>query len=140
MVKQSTAPVTSKSEIVGTATYPEFDSENPQIGFEDIKTYDWSSEGYTSAEQAVVTLVNTQLRTNKMNTIRAMANPKLTKDKLDKMTNLAIARMSPSEQSALMAGTDDEILARIESLKTKLKTEFETSAAAKVSVSDETNE
>lgn len=107
MIAQS-AEVKSKSKVVGTAEYPKYDSV--QEGVDDI-----GAEG-------VLELINAQVRTNAMNSIRAQAVGKPSKTMLRKQ---AMGRISMEELQA-NAGNPDAL----EDLVLKYMAEIESELAS----------
>lgn len=122
--------VSSNGKLVGTVKAPVFDSKNPSQGVQDILGYDWKSVGYASAEEAVVTLVNTQHATNLRNKLRSDANPKLTQEKIANLATVRMATLPLAEVQALAAGGPEAILARIESIKQEIIAEHKAKVAA----------
>lgn len=84
------AEVKSKSDIVGVAEYPIYDNVDEAV----------SDKG----EQAILSLVNAQVRTNEMNSIRNKAVERPTKKKL---LRAARASISPAEFTNIV--TNDEL-------------------------------
>lgn len=129
------APVKTKKQIVGTVNHPVFDEKNPDIGLEDILSYDWGSHGYASAKAAIVSLVNTQHATNLKNDFRAKKSGKMTGEKLN---NLALARLAalPPDQLAALASSGS-IAAKVEEFKAQIKAEAEAAAASAPAADDD---
>jgi hypothetical protein len=136
-VVSKTEPVKSKSEVVGQATFPVFDEKNPSIGLSDVMSYDWKAAGYQGPEHAIVCLVNTQHATNIKNEIRSKANPKLTQEKLNQLTMVAMAAL-PVEELQAMQNDPAKIMAKAEEIKAKIKADYEEKAkAAAASVTED---
>ncbi len=115
-MKQGQADVTSQSKKVGEAFYPIFDTVQ-----EAVDKY---------GEDEVVKLVNSQVRTNEMNAVRAQATSKPSKSRL--MT-MAVSEITPEELQSV-AGDPTAVNELIEA---KMKEIEERLAQQAPAISDE---
>lgn len=80
-MQYETHKVMSEKKEVGQVSAPVFEFKNPDIGLQEIQSFDWTKPengGYKNTADAIVSLVNTQHATNLRNKLRQAKSGKMT--------------------------------------------------------------